>query len=245
VFVAQAANNRTPPQSRRPGGAASRQRALARCDTRTRRDTPWWSFSTAQRKGDTPPATLSKALSRPCLVYPLASLDVAGQWPVSRAAASPNEVVAGYLLSIKSVARLAAAVKACASQHRHVVRHRAYATDSVPSGRAHCELGSKQRPGRHATDHRSRDSDEQRSHVLFWWPACRLHRCTGQTGHTSLGRQCVAACCLWRPGRTPSCCLLCVPPARGLLGLLHLRQCRGPSLAWILLPGPLPPGSVA
>ena len=38
------------------------------------------------------PATLSKALCRPCLVYPLASLDVSGQWPVSRAAASPNEV---------------------------------------------------------------------------------------------------------------------------------------------------------
>src|SRR3972149_5471529 len=38
------------------------------------------------------PATLSKALIRPCLVYPLASLDVSGQWPVSCADASPNEV---------------------------------------------------------------------------------------------------------------------------------------------------------
>ena len=45
----------------------------------------WWSFGTAQRRDDLP-ATLSKALCRPCLVYPLASLDVSGQWPVSRAA---------------------------------------------------------------------------------------------------------------------------------------------------------------
>lgn len=37
------------------------------------------------------PATLNKALVRPCLVYPLASLDVSGQWPVSIADASPNE----------------------------------------------------------------------------------------------------------------------------------------------------------
>ena len=35
---------------------------------------------------------LSRALSRPCLVYPLASLDVSGQWPVFHADASPNEV---------------------------------------------------------------------------------------------------------------------------------------------------------
>ncbi len=52
----------------------------------------WLSFSTAQRRGKPFPATLSKALSRPCLVYPLASLDVSGQWPVSCADASPNEV---------------------------------------------------------------------------------------------------------------------------------------------------------
>ena len=53
----------------------------------------WLSFGTAQRKEELlPPATLNKALSRPCLVYPLASLDVSGQWPVSRADASPNEV---------------------------------------------------------------------------------------------------------------------------------------------------------
>jgi len=32
------------------------------------------------------------ALSRPRLVYPLASFDVSGQRPVSRADASPNEV---------------------------------------------------------------------------------------------------------------------------------------------------------
>jgi hypothetical protein len=37
------------------------------------------------------PATLSKALCRPCLVYPLASLDISGQWPISCADASPNE----------------------------------------------------------------------------------------------------------------------------------------------------------
>jgi hypothetical protein len=41
------------------------------------------------------PATLSEALLRPHLVYPLASFDVSGQWPVSRADASPNE---GFLL---------------------------------------------------------------------------------------------------------------------------------------------------
>ena len=63
--------------------------------TRVTRDTPWLSFGTAQRKGSSAsPATLSKAFCRPCLVYPLASLDVSGQWPVSRAAASPNEVFA-------------------------------------------------------------------------------------------------------------------------------------------------------
>jgi len=48
------------------------------------------------------PATLSKALIRPCLVYPLASLDVSGQWPVSRADASPNEV---FLCHIECVVK--------------------------------------------------------------------------------------------------------------------------------------------
>jgi hypothetical protein len=38
------------------------------------------------------PAILSKALIRPCLVYPLASFDVSGQWLISHTAASPNEV---------------------------------------------------------------------------------------------------------------------------------------------------------
>jgi hypothetical protein len=38
------------------------------------------------------PATLSGALIRPGLVYPLASFDVSGQWPVYHADASPNEV---------------------------------------------------------------------------------------------------------------------------------------------------------
>jgi len=37
------------------------------------------------------PATLSKALIRLHLVYPLASFDVSGQWPVYLAAAWPNE----------------------------------------------------------------------------------------------------------------------------------------------------------
>jgi len=52
----------------------------------------WSSFGTAQRR-ENAPATLSKALSRPCLVYPSASLDVSGQRPVSCADASPNEVL--------------------------------------------------------------------------------------------------------------------------------------------------------
>ena len=38
------------------------------------------------------PATLSGALIRPGLVYPLASFDVSGQWPFYHADASPNEV---------------------------------------------------------------------------------------------------------------------------------------------------------
>ena len=41
--------------------------------------------------GNSVPATLSKALIRPCLAYPLASLDVSEQRPVYRAGASPNE----------------------------------------------------------------------------------------------------------------------------------------------------------
>ena len=52
----------------------------------------WLSFGTAGREGTCIPATLSEALSRPHLVYPLASLDVSGQWPVFHADASPNEV---------------------------------------------------------------------------------------------------------------------------------------------------------
>ena len=43
--------------------------------------------------GLTLPATLSGALSRPSLVYPLASLDVSGQWLVYHTDASPNEVI--------------------------------------------------------------------------------------------------------------------------------------------------------
>ena len=52
----------------------------------------WLSFGTAGREGTCFPATLSGALSRLCLVYPLASLDVSGQWPVFHTDASPNEV---------------------------------------------------------------------------------------------------------------------------------------------------------
>ena len=50
----------------------------------------WLSFGTAQRRACAP-ATLGKALIRLRLVYPLASLDVSGQWPVSCADTSPNE----------------------------------------------------------------------------------------------------------------------------------------------------------
>ena len=50
----------------------------------------WLSFGTARRR-EPVPATLSKALLRPCLAYPLASLDVSEQRPVYRAGASPNE----------------------------------------------------------------------------------------------------------------------------------------------------------
>jgi hypothetical protein len=52
----------------------------------------WLSFSTAHRKDCIRiPATLSGALIRLHLVYPLASFDVSGQWPVYLAAAWPNE----------------------------------------------------------------------------------------------------------------------------------------------------------
>ncbi len=52
----------------------------------------WLSFSTAHRRDQLPiPATLSGALFRLHLVYPLASFDVSGQWPVYLAAAWPNE----------------------------------------------------------------------------------------------------------------------------------------------------------
>ena len=44
--------------------------------------TSWLSFGTARRRVHLP-ATLSGALSRPGLVYPLASLDVSGQWLIS------------------------------------------------------------------------------------------------------------------------------------------------------------------
>jgi hypothetical protein len=73
----------------------------------------WLSFGTARRRGARSlarltctgiarirsqflhgsPAILSKALIRPCLVYPLASFDVSGQWLISHSAASPNEVL--------------------------------------------------------------------------------------------------------------------------------------------------------
>ena len=56
-------------------------------------------------------ATLSKTLIRSYLFYPLASLDVSGQWPVFNAGASPNEELftslleyyLEYLLSIDQV----------------------------------------------------------------------------------------------------------------------------------------------
>jgi hypothetical protein len=44
------------------------------------------------------PATLSRTLIRSYLVYPLASLDVSGQWPVYHTAASPNEVLITWRL---------------------------------------------------------------------------------------------------------------------------------------------------
>ena len=50
----------------------------------------WSGFGNARRR-ELAPATLSGALIRPSLVYPLASFDVSGQWPVYHADASPNE----------------------------------------------------------------------------------------------------------------------------------------------------------
>ena len=58
---------------------------------KTSLSTSWFSFGTARRREICFPATLSKALIRPYLVYPLASFDVSGQWPVYLAAAWPNE----------------------------------------------------------------------------------------------------------------------------------------------------------
>jgi hypothetical protein len=56
----------------------------------------WLSFSTAHRR-DLFPATLSEALIRLRLVYPLASFDVSGQWPVYHTAAWPNEDYSSYI----------------------------------------------------------------------------------------------------------------------------------------------------
>ena len=42
----------------------------------------WSGFGNARRR-ELAPATLSGALIRPSLVYPLASFDVSGQWPVN------------------------------------------------------------------------------------------------------------------------------------------------------------------
>ena len=82
------AQQKTPPCARQGGVIIERPQCVAAPCIRA----SWWSFGTAQRRVNIP-ATLSKALCRPCLVYPLASLDVSGQWPVSCAAASPNEGV--------------------------------------------------------------------------------------------------------------------------------------------------------
>jgi hypothetical protein len=80
-----------------PGGHA--HRALRPAEHVLHMPASWFSFGTARRRGlaggitppQQPPAILSEALIRPHLVYPLASLDVSGQWPVSHTAASPNE----------------------------------------------------------------------------------------------------------------------------------------------------------
>ena len=61
----------------------------------------WLSFSTAHRRDCVSiPATLSEALIRLHLVYPLASFDVSGQWPVYLAAAWPNEDYSGCTMFI-------------------------------------------------------------------------------------------------------------------------------------------------
>lgn len=59
----------------------------------------WFSFGTARREEFFTPATLSKALIRPCLVYPLASLDVSGQWPVSAQTPRLTRVFMGAIVS--------------------------------------------------------------------------------------------------------------------------------------------------
>ena len=69
----------------------------------------WLSFSTAHRRDCVSiPATLSEALIRLHLVYPLASFDVSGQWPVYLAAAWPNE---DYSIALSLYTRLAEVVK--------------------------------------------------------------------------------------------------------------------------------------
>ena len=79
------ATSRKPPRDK-PG------RLIKHISQRSALRPHWLSFGTAQRRGKLIPATSSKAFYRRCLVYPLASLDVSGQWPVSCADASPNEV---------------------------------------------------------------------------------------------------------------------------------------------------------
>ena len=68
----------------------------------------WLSFGTAGREGTCIPATLSRALCRLRLVYPLASLDVSGQWPISCADASPNEGLVPRIIysAFKSLSRV-------------------------------------------------------------------------------------------------------------------------------------------
>ena len=68
---------------KKPPHTTPREVEIARITRRyeTSGGPPWSSFGTAQRR-ETTPATLNKALCRPCLVYPLASLDVSGQRPV-------------------------------------------------------------------------------------------------------------------------------------------------------------------
>jgi len=66
-----------------PGGAKTR--VAKRCLS------GWASALHIVGTGISVPATLSEALIRLHLVYPLASFDVSGQWPVYFAAAWPNE----------------------------------------------------------------------------------------------------------------------------------------------------------